>query len=269
MASGPIYGLDAELKAKRDARYSVEDEQAVTEWIEAVTGQHRGDASFAAWLQSGEVLCNLANAVKPGSVKRINKQRMPFMQMENIKAFLQAARSLGLTEYDCFCTPDLYEEKDLGAVVRSLLSYAGKASNLPNWNKPKLGVKASTKNQREGATWKGRAPGANGEVSRLNMGSYGIMQQGDAVTAREVYGANKAGAGDAGSVSQRSMGSAGVMQQGDTAVAREVYGAVHGGASSSTPTQRSMGSAGVMRVPNQRDTRDVTFGAKAGAGQLR
>ena len=202
-------------------------------------------------------------------MKRINKQKMPFMQMENIKAFLQSARGIGLSEHNCFCTPDLFEEKDLGAVVRSLMAFGGKVSNQPGWTGPKLGVKESAKNERAGASWKGRAPGANGEVSRLNMGSYGIMEERDAVTAREVYGATKSGTGDKASVTQRSMGSAGVMQSGPVTVAREVHGAVHGGASSSAATQRSMGSAGVMQVPAARDTRDPTFGAKAGAGQLR
>jgi hypothetical protein len=35
---------------------------------------------------------------------------------ENISSFLQAARALGLPEFDCFCTPDLFEAKDVGAV---------------------------------------------------------------------------------------------------------------------------------------------------------
>ncbi len=37
-------------------------------------------------------------------------------RQENVSSFLQAARSLGLAEFDCFCTPDLFEEKDVGAV---------------------------------------------------------------------------------------------------------------------------------------------------------
>ena len=81
---GPIYGLDAEvsscdgaaccisqrispiaaqhiqrnftpfcaqLKAKRDAKYSVEEEQKVVAWMEELTGLSKGDKSFAEWLK--------------------------------------------------------------------------------------------------------------------------------------------------------------------------------------------------------------------------
>lgn len=38
------------------------------------------------------------------------------LRQENISAFLKAARGLGVPEHDVFCTPDLFEGKNMGAV---------------------------------------------------------------------------------------------------------------------------------------------------------
>ncbi len=51
----------------------------------------------------------LANKLQPGSVKKIQKVNAPFVQMENISAFLEAARSMGLQTHELFQTVDLYE----------------------------------------------------------------------------------------------------------------------------------------------------------------
>ena len=53
-------------------------------WIEAILGISF-DAPFEEFLKDGIVLCNLINAIKPGSVSRINRMRQPFMLMENIE----------------------------------------------------------------------------------------------------------------------------------------------------------------------------------------
>lgn len=64
-------------------------EEEVKTWICAVTGEVWGDSSFAARLKDGTLLCTLINTIKPGSVKKVNKMQMPFMQMENISSFLR------------------------------------------------------------------------------------------------------------------------------------------------------------------------------------
>ena len=76
------------------------------------------DAPIGEWLHDGKVLCTLANALRAGSVKKIEESSMPFKQMENISAFLRAAKEL-----ECpatFETVDLFEEKDMGLVVLCL-----------------------------------------------------------------------------------------------------------------------------------------------------
>ena len=45
---------------------------------------------FGEALKDGTVLCQLINAIKPGSVKKVNKPGMPFRELENISAFLTA-----------------------------------------------------------------------------------------------------------------------------------------------------------------------------------
>ena len=42
--------------------------------------------------------------------------------MENVSNFLKACRAVGVAEYSLFETVDLYEGKDLGLVVRCLVS---------------------------------------------------------------------------------------------------------------------------------------------------
>ena len=42
---------------------------------------------------TGVLLCELANRLQPGSVRKINRSRLPFKQMENISAFVRCARA--------------------------------------------------------------------------------------------------------------------------------------------------------------------------------
>lgn len=137
----PNYGLDADLKAKQEAKYDVGLEKLVVEWIEAITGQSSGSDSVAEWLKSGLVLCEVANAVKPGSVKKVNTSTMPFKQMENITYFMNAARDMGVPESAMFGTPDLYEEKNMGSVISCIYTFGGVVQvTCPDFTGPKLGV---------------------------------------------------------------------------------------------------------------------------------
>lgn len=114
-------GLDATLKKKLDAKYDQAMEAEVREWMGGLLGGPvEGDLMEV--LKDGTVLCNLANAIKPGIVKKINKMKMPFMQMENIGSFLTAVQSLGVGASESFMTVDLYEAKNPGAVLLCLAS---------------------------------------------------------------------------------------------------------------------------------------------------
>merc|ERR1711988_1025463 len=80
---GPAYGLSAELKAKQASKYDQKLENEARAWIEAVTGQSIGP-NFWDGLKSGVLLCEVVNRIRPGTIKKINRNNMPFMQMENI-----------------------------------------------------------------------------------------------------------------------------------------------------------------------------------------
>lgn len=85
--------------------------------------------SFHDSLKSGVLLCRLVNKVKPGSVpeNRISLSNMPFNQRENVAAYLDACRRLGVREADMFVTADLFEGNNLVAVVNNLYALGGVA----------------------------------------------------------------------------------------------------------------------------------------------
>jgi hypothetical protein len=133
--------MDKELKEKQMAKYDVGLEGEVTAWIEQVTGESRGDLSMHEWLKSGQVLCKLINAVKPGTIAKVNTMAAPFKQMENITFFMNAARSLGVPESAMFGTPDLYEEKNMGSVLNCIYTLGGAIQvSTPGFKGPKIGI---------------------------------------------------------------------------------------------------------------------------------
>lgn len=93
------------------------------------------------WLKDGQVLCRLANKIKPNLCPRINTQSMPFKQMENVTAFIQASRQVGVLEKDVFSTIDLYEAKNPQAVLSSIYSFGGAIQRtVPEFEGPFIGV---------------------------------------------------------------------------------------------------------------------------------
>lgn len=68
----------------------------------------------------------LVNDIKEGSVKKVNKTSLAFKCMENINAFLEAARTLGVPAQETFQTVDLWERQNLNSVVICLQSLGRK-----------------------------------------------------------------------------------------------------------------------------------------------
>jgi hypothetical protein len=142
--------FDRELKSKRDAKYDVGLESQVCEWIETITGKKKAsDQNVHDWLKSGEVLCCLVNEIRPGLIKKYNlNARMNFKMMENISLFLRACRELGMLEKDLFSTIDLFESKDMNAVISCLFNLGGTIqSSVPDFDGPRLGIKQASKFQ--------------------------------------------------------------------------------------------------------------------------
>ncbi|CAK9004045.1 unnamed protein product [Durusdinium trenchii] len=132
---------EAEAAWDQKSKRSANNEQDVVQWIEAIAGSQKGDASVAEWLKSGVVLCDLVNAIQPGLIRTVNQQCVPFKQMENITKFLNAARELGLPESSMFDTPDLYEEKNVDSVITCIYALGGAVQTVrPEFTGPKLGI---------------------------------------------------------------------------------------------------------------------------------
>jgi len=133
----------------RAAAYDEDMENDAREWIEAVTGAPVGDkeCSFKDLLMSGEVLCELVNVIVPGScpppVVPKNALVAPAVHRENIGNYLQACTAIGLLPSDSFQTVDLYEGRDMMAVLRQVHALGRLAQRL-GFDGPTLGAREST-----------------------------------------------------------------------------------------------------------------------------
>eukprot|EP01028_Stygiella_incarcerata_P012385 TRINITY_DN757_c0_g1_i5.p1 TRINITY_DN757_c0_g1~~TRINITY_DN757_c0_g1_i5.p1 ORF type:complete len:352 (+),score=171.68 TRINITY_DN757_c0_g1_i5:149-1204(+) len=99
-----------------------EEEVQALKWICDVLGEAVPEDPFEVALKSGILLCQLMKKLDPKSVKKIHKGKMPFMQMENIQTFVDAARKYGVPEHDLFVTVDLFEAKNIKQVVQCVFS---------------------------------------------------------------------------------------------------------------------------------------------------
>ncbi|KAL1516993.1 hypothetical protein ABEB36_000816 [Hypothenemus hampei] len=126
-------GFAAEAQRKVNAKYNEELASESLEWINQVTGDNVNTAgdmdNFYEVLKDGTLLCKLANAIQAGSVKKINNSTMAFKCMENINAFLEAARNFGVPAQETFQTVDLWERQNLNSVVICLQSLGRKVSS--------------------------------------------------------------------------------------------------------------------------------------------
>jgi hypothetical protein len=141
--------LDEDLKKIRDAKYDRGLEADVCNWIGFIIGYYKpANDSAASWLKSGDVLCTLMNCIRPATIKKYNvNTTSKFKQMENITLFLRACREVGMLEKDLFSTIDLFEAKDMNAVILSLFNLGGTIqSTIPYFTGPKLGIKQTNRN---------------------------------------------------------------------------------------------------------------------------
>jgi len=140
------FGIDQDIKQRLSDKYNPNMEKEAREWIESVTGAPL-QGSFAESLKSGVVLCNLINNIKPKTIKKINTFNRPFMQMENIKFFLESAKMLGVPEPDLFMTVDLFEEKNMTQVVQGIHSLGRACQKVEGYNGPTIGAKLASKHE--------------------------------------------------------------------------------------------------------------------------
>ncbi|NXI44356.1 LIMC1 protein, partial [Galbula dea] len=120
--------------------------------LQQVTGRSFGEKDFRSGLENGILLCELLNAIKPGSVKKINRLPTPIAGLDNIILFLRGCKELGLKESQLFDPGDLQDTSNrvtiknidysrklknvlvtiywLGKAANSCTSYSGSTLNL-------------------------------------------------------------------------------------------------------------------------------------------
>ncbi|KAG0735157.1 hypothetical protein G6F57_007958 [Rhizopus arrhizus] len=149
----PVYGIDKEIQAKIESKYSVQREQEAKRWIEEIIGEQFPLDDFAESLKDGVILCKMIGKLAPGQGK-FKQSKMPFIQMENISIFLKGAEALGVPKHDLFQTIDLYEKKNMTQVIDSIYAisrYGYKAGTCQTYLGPKLADKQKPAYSQEAA----------------------------------------------------------------------------------------------------------------------
>jgi len=189
------FGLSRELAEKNAAKYSQDDEVEIVEWVCAVTGvaapAESGPAGFQVFLKDGQVLCQLANCLKPGICRKphdTSKTKLAALRQnkenENISFFLKACEDYGLNKTDLFQTVDLVEAQNLAQVQTTLYKMGGQAQKV-GFSGPVIGVKQADANKREfsqeqleaGKNVIGLQMGSNQQASQKGMTAYGLGRQ--------------------------------------------------------------------------------------------
>jgi len=142
-------GFAAEAHNKIMSKYSEPLAAECLEWINQIVDENintSGDAdNFYETLKDGTILCQVINALKPGSIKKIQTSKMAFKCMENINGFVEGAKACGVPPEETFQTVDLWEKQNLNAVVICIQSLGRKGGNF---GKPTIGPKEAEKNVR-------------------------------------------------------------------------------------------------------------------------
>ncbi|XP_040575082.1 myophilin [Lepeophtheirus salmonis] len=127
---------------------SSKGETEILDWIASVLEEPLSQDGFEVILQNGVILCKLMNKISPGAITRIKEKGSAFLLMENINAFLRAAKDYGVPEEEVFQTPDLFEARNIPQVIICLYSLSRITQKHPEYTGPWIGPKMATKNER-------------------------------------------------------------------------------------------------------------------------
>ncbi|KAK0406698.1 hypothetical protein QR680_018740 [Steinernema hermaphroditum] len=162
-------GIALEAQKKILSKYDEHLAQQILVWLGRTIGEDintSGDVNnFLELLKDGKTLCKLANALSPGSVRKVNESKMVFKQMENISFFLNFAQQ-HVQKSEIFQTADLFEAQDPNAVLVCLSSLARKSEKL--FGKAGLGPKEAEGEKRQ---WSDEQLRAGDAIIGLQMGS--------------------------------------------------------------------------------------------------
>ncbi|CAK9025133.1 unnamed protein product [Durusdinium trenchii] len=142
---GTVEVLDNSIQAHQEQQLR-EDELRLAAWIFSVTGDPQsgaaaaGQASLQEALQTGEVLCDLVNAIWPGRIVGVSRgppAQILFRRVANITQFVQFCSSRPGLAHSLFAPADLAENRNFRSVVRCVSALA---HHVPDsWEGPRLG----------------------------------------------------------------------------------------------------------------------------------
>lgn len=108
--------------------------------------QSSSEKKFPDILKDGTVLCRLLNKVSGFNIP-YRQSTQNFVQRENICAFINGLKRLGLNEYELFQTVDLFEEKNLKQVAICLYALSRQLQKEKIFPGPFIGPALAKKNK--------------------------------------------------------------------------------------------------------------------------
>ncbi|KAI7870160.1 kinase-like domain-containing protein [Spinellus fusiger] len=123
----PKHCADHAFGKKRQEQLRCNEAIAI-DFINRTMGTLMNIDELYSMLKDGVLLCNLVNKLRPGTIKNVAQKNLTFVRMDNILRFLEGARQLGLEKAQLFQAIDLYEAKDMTAVIHTIAALA----QLPN-----------------------------------------------------------------------------------------------------------------------------------------
>jgi len=163
--------LDRDVQNKIKSKYDPEKDAMVRQWIGEVLGERISDLQVS--LKSGVRLCNLLNQLKPGSIKKINSNDMPFAHRENISNYIDACKKHGMNLVDLFDTQDLYDGKNMVSVINHFISLSGYAQGW-GYSGPSISSRTMRSGSANASSTAKSSSKADASISQQSMGSYGV-----------------------------------------------------------------------------------------------
>lgn len=144
-------GIYGDYQKKREAAYDKGLEQRVRTWIETLIKHKIEGPTFQAGLKNMKALCDVINAVYPGKIKRIRDSNVMLFCRENFGSFSQACLSIGVAQTDLCQFEDIYDNRNMGQFLVTMVSVARKIQYSPGYHGPILedAVKQATQNKRQ------------------------------------------------------------------------------------------------------------------------
>lgn len=126
-AGKEVHGFDRDLELKFRKEFTTDELMVCAIWIATLTNRPVRSSNIVEFghdLKTGETLCHLLNAIRPGTVTKIHKLPNPLYHRENLEFYRKGCLSFGMHPADTFHTNDLYEEKYLpGTTNKTLLGH--------------------------------------------------------------------------------------------------------------------------------------------------